>query len=46
MRLLERLRERHQRAVQNREKGALGWWAILQISILLWQIVRLLRGTK
>lgn len=46
MRLIERLRERHQKAVERREKGALGWWAILQLVWLVWQIVLLLRGSK
>lgn len=46
MRIIERLRERHRRAVDNHEKGALGWWAILQIVWLVWQIVLLMRGGK
>ena len=46
MRLIERLRERHKRAVERREKGALGWWAILQLCVLVFQIFRVLRGGK
>lgn len=47
MRFLKRIRfNRRQAADAAKKAGALGWWAILQIGILVWQILKLMRGAK
>lgn len=47
MRFLKRFRENRRQAAEVAKKaGVIGWWAILQIGILVWQILKLLRGKK